>query len=330
MGTYKHLSINERELIYLYNGMNFSVRRIAKFLKRHPSTISRELRRHTKRRYYSPSFSQRKYELNRKNCGRPSLLANSNLGKTIEYLFLQYQWSPEQIVHRLKHEGFESIVSINTIYRSIYRGLFNSTISPNSKGAMMKLRHKNKRRKTKDYIEKRGQFPISHTIHDRPNEAELRSEIGHWEIDTVLGKQGRNCLVTLVDRKSRFLLAGRTTNKSSSAINHTISFLLDSLNTESLKSITSDRGSEFSGHSKITKKYNIEFYFSDPYSPWQRGTNENTNGLIREYIPKRKDIGDYVDEYIENFVDKINLRPRKCLNWLTPYEVFYGKLLNLA
>lgn len=104
---------------------------------------------------------------------------------------------------------------------------------------------------------------------------------------------------------------------------------LNSLNTESLKSVTSDRGTEFSAHSRITKKYDIEFYFSDPYSPWQRGTNENTNGLIREYIPKRKDIGYYVDEYIENFVGKINLRPRKCLNWLTPYEVFYGKILNL-
>jgi IS30 family transposase len=172
-------------LFIIYNGMNFSVRHIAKFLKRHASTISRELRRHTKRRYYSPSFSQRKYELNRKNCGRPSLLVNSNLGKTIEYLFLQNQCSPEQIVHRLKHKGFESIVSINTIYRSIYKRLFNSTISPNSKGAMMKLRHKNKRRKTKDYIEKRGQFPISHTIHDRPNEAELGSEIGHWEVNPV-------------------------------------------------------------------------------------------------------------------------------------------------
>lgn len=139
MGTYKHLSINERELIYLYNSMNFSVRRIAKFLKRHPSTISRELRRHIKRRYYSPSFSQQKYESNRKKCGCPSLLANSDLGRTIEYLFLQNQWSPEQIVHRLKREGIESTDSINTIYRSIYRGLFNSAISSHSKGAMMKL-----------------------------------------------------------------------------------------------------------------------------------------------------------------------------------------------
>ncbi|MDW5525554.1 IS30 family transposase [Carnobacterium maltaromaticum] len=329
MGTYKHLSIGERELIYLYTGMGFSIRRTAQFLKRNPSTVSRELKRHTKRVYYSPSASQENYVKNRKRCGRQRILNNPELRSVIESLFLDRQWSPEQIIHRLNHEGIWMPVSITTIYRAIYHGLFNSTLSRDSKGAIRKLRHKGKQRKTKDYIEKRGQLPISHTIHERPSEAETRSEIGHWEIDTVLGKQGKNCLVTLVDRKSRFLLAGRTTNKAAASINQTLSGLLSSLSNQRLKSITSDRGSEFAFHSEITKKHSVEFYFSDPYSPWQRGTNENTNGLIREYLPKRKDIGDYMDEFIEQFVDKLNFRPRKCLGWKTPYEVFYDTALHL-
>ncbi|EOH73887.1 IS30 family transposase [Enterococcus malodoratus] len=329
MGTYRHLSIKERELIYLYNGMGFSVRRTAILLKRSPSTISRELRRHTERRYYSPHFSQNSYKKNRSRCGRKRLLANPSLRKIIEPLFLIRQWSPEQIVHRLKHEDINVQVSYNTIYRAIYHGLFNSTLSRDSKGAIRKLRHQGKQRKTKDFEETRGHLPISHAIHERPSEAELRSELGHWEIDTVHGKKGKNCLVTLVDRKSRFLLAGRTMNKSAAAIYSSLDSLLVSLNPMNLKSITSDRGSEFALHSDITKKHSVEFYFSDPYSPWQRGTNENTNGLIREYLPKRKDIGDYTDEFIEQFVDKMNLRPRKCLGWKTPYEVFYDKVLHL-
>lgn len=330
MRTYKHLSIGERELIYLYNGMGFSIRRIARLIKRNPSTVSRELRRHTVRKYYSPFYSQNNYEKNRERCGRKRLLADPKLRKPIEKLFLERQWSPEQIVNRFAHEDINIQVSINTIYRAIYHGLFNSTLSPNSKkGAILRLRHKGKQRRTKDYIEKRGRLPISHTIHERPAEAELRTEFGHWEIDTVLGKQGKNCLVTLVDRKSRFLLAGRSTNKSSSAVYATLDQLLSSLGKRNLKSITSDRGSEFSQYPKITNKYDVEFYFSDPYSPWQRGTNENTNGLIREYLPKRKDIGLYVDEFIEQFVDKLNFRPRKCLGWKTPYEVFFDKKLSL-
>lgn len=330
MGTYRHLSIKERELIYLYTGIGFSIRRTARLLKRSPSTISRELRRHTKRIYYSPSFSQKKYEEKRKNCGRKRILANPKLKAIIEPLFLDKQWSPEQIVHRLNYENGGSFVSTSTIYRAIYHGLFNTPTALTSKSAIRKLRHKGKQRKTKEYIETRGQFPVSHTIHERPSEAELRSEIGHWEIDTLLGKQGKNCLVTLVDRKSRFLLAGRTVNKSAAAINDTLNTLLSTLATRNLKSITSDRGSEFSRHAEITNKHSVEFYFSDPYSPWQRGTNENTNGLIREYLPKRKNINDYLDHFIEEFVDKLNFRPRKCLGWKTPYEVFYGQSLNLT
>ena len=155
-----------------------------------------------------------------------------------------------------------------------------------------------------------------------------RTAIGHFEGDTVVGKKGKSCLVSLVDRKSKYLKGGKANKKDAESVNKII---LSEMKNEKILSITFDRGKEFARHKELSKSLNnIKIYFPDPYSPWQRGTNENTNGLIRQYFPKGKDIDNITEEYEQEVYLKINLRPRKCLNYKTPYEVYYKTLLHLT
>ena len=214
------------------------------------------------------------------------------------------QWSPQQISERLQLENTGKSISFNTIYRGIKSGLFNL---PDLLGNRL-LRRKGKHYKTKDYKENRGKFPVSNAIEQRPIEADNRMSLGDCEIDTVLGKQGKECLVTVVCRKSRFLLVKKIPNKTANYVNNALIKLLSFL---PLCSITPDRGKEFAKHAEVTRVLNVDFYFPQAGCPWQRGTNENTNGLLREYFPKLKDLGQWSDDYIQYVVDKINNRPRK-------------------
>ena len=176
--------------------------------------------------------------------------------------------------------------------------------------------------------ERRGKFVISHLIEDRPASAANRSVRGHWEADTVVGKQGRACLVTLVDRKSRYLLGGKAMSKTAAAVNKV---MCEALSGQPHLSVTPDRGKEFSKHAQLKKELKrVTFYFPAPHHPWERGTNENTNGLLREFFPKGKDITDTPEDYIQRKYHELNLRPRKCLGYKTPYEVYFSKVLHLA
>lgn len=192
------------------------------------------------------------------------------------------------------------------------------------------LRHRGKTRHTKSHQENRGKIKISYSIHERPQVINGRERIGDWEADTVIGKTGKACLVTLVDRKTRYLLYGKVPKKNSNFVKQKIVDLLGELPKSKRLSITLDRGKEFSKNPEITLELDdIPFYFPDPHSPWQRGTNENTNGLIREYIAKGIDIDNITEEQLEYYVYKLNTRPRKRLNWKTPAELFNGKVLHL-
>ena len=178
------------------------------------------------------------------------------------------------------------------------------------------------KRHTKGHIENRG----SHTIHERHEEANKRTRIGDWEADTVTGQIGKACLVTLTDRYSRFLKIKKVAVKKSKLVIEAMVQMLEPLPKET---VTPDRGKEFTNHQDLTDKLKVEVYFPDPHAPWQRGTNENTNGLLREYFPKGSDLT-FIDEHtIQLWEDKLNNRPRKCLNWKTPYEVFYGEIVHL-
>lgn len=248
----------------------------------------------------------------------PKKLCEDNLRRSVAELIYNKQWSPEQISGRMKLEG-KGQISHNTIYRAIYAGMFE-TNNPHVLPAKKWLRHGGKKRRKGE--KKWDAIPISHRISERPPAAGSRSEIGHWEADTLIGKKGSPCLLTMVDRHSRYLMAQVIPNKLSKPLSLTMTSMLVSVPKQYRKTVTPDRGSEFAAHADVTAATGVEFYFADPYSPWQRGTVENTNGLIREYMPKSFDISSASHQQISAMVDIINRRPRKCLNWYSPHELF--------
>lgn len=333
MSHYQHLTINDREMILEGLAQSKTIREIARKLKRAPSTISREIKRHQCKNIgrYSPDKAQNDYKFSKSNCGRKAkLIEDPSLFQRIKHLFLDCQWSPEEISQRLLLETGVTIISFITIYRGIYAGLFDKPgLSQGNRGAIRKLRHRGKPRHNKDYVEKRGKIPITNTIHERPEAANKRTEFGHWEADTVAGKTRQSCLVTFVDRKSRFLIASKATKKSSEPVTTELMAMFEKIGKSKLKTITPDRDKEFSKHVQLTSLLGIPFYFPDPHAPWQRGSNENTNGLLREYSPKGQSLDNKTNDEIQEIVNKLNFRPKKCLDWRTPYEVYFGKVLHL-
>lgn len=330
MSHYKHITPAEREKILVLRTQNHSITYIADSIGRDKSTISRELARNTIDGEYSAVAAQVAYCNRRIRCRRKKKLSEPNIFKLVQEKFLEHQWSPEQIAGRLVQEHSDISISYTTIYRGIYAGLFDTPEerkSSGNRGAVRKLRHRGKTRHTKNYTEKRGRIVISNELEDRPKEANDRSRIGDWEGDTVAGTRNGNCLLTLVDRRSRMLLCQRAEKKISDCIRDV---MIKCLNGQPLYSITPDRGKEFAKHAEITEVLNcVQFYFPKPRHPWDRGTNENTNGLLREYFPKGDDLSKCSDEYIQSKVDELNKRPRKCLGYLTPYEVYHSKSLHL-
>lgn len=328
MSQYKHLSTKEREFILSGISKGLSLCMIAKGIGRNKSTVSRELRRNKVAEYYSPCEAQNYYLERRRNCCPKKKLLNQEIFNLVKDKFLNQQWSPQQISERLRLEKIEYFVSFNTIYRGIYSGMLDSRkLSHGEKGAKRHLRHKGKPRHRKGNEEKRGKIQITNNIADRPKEANERLRIGDWEADTVLGKHGKACFVTLADRKSRFLICRKAAGKKAPVVKDV---MINALKNEPVETITPDRGKEFAEHRFISEQLKgKQFYFPLPHHPWQRGTNENTNGLLREYFPKQKDITNYSDDYIAFITDKINKRPRKCLGYKTPFEVYYSKTLHL-
>ena len=331
MNHYNHLTTDERENLLFLTGKGYSLRKIANLMQRSPSTISRELRRNSKGSVYSPSLATRLYHKRRKKWHRDDSLDNPALYNAVKLLFLDEQWSPEEISNRLRLEIYPFNISYNTIYRAIYARKFDEKgLSHGNRGCIRKLRHKGKTRHKKGVQDTRGKIRISNELEKRPKSALKRKVIGHIEADTVVGKRGGACIVTMVDMKSRFLLGGKAAKKDSDSVKEVILSVLNKLPNKKKKTITPDRGKEFACHEDVTKETGIEFYFPHPHSPWDRGTNENTNGLLREYVPKSTDIDSLSEEDIAKFFDKLNKRPRKCLSWKTPFEVFYDKVLHLV
>ncbi|WP_419020577.1 IS30 family transposase [Eubacterium callanderi] len=331
MSHYKHLTPSEREKIYLLYAQNYSLSFIANSIGRNKSTVSRELARNSNKGSYSPSAAQAAYVRRRKQCKPKLKLSDPTLYEYVRDRFLKHQWSPEQIAGRFSLENADRPVSYTTIYRAIYAGMFDTKeqrASHGNRGAIRQLRHRGKTRQTKDHLEKRGKIPISHAIADRPAEANKRCRLGDWEADTVIGKKAGPCLVTLTDRKSRFLLSRKAEKKASVEVRDA---MIQCLTGQPCFSITPDRGKEFARHGEVSEALNqVPFYFPLPHHPWQRGTNENTNGLLREYFPKGFDLRKVTDTSIQNKVDELNKRPRKCLGFKTPYEIYYSITLHLT
>lgn len=329
MGHHAHLTLQEREDIMVMRREGKGVTQIAGAIGRSKSTVSRELGRNmcaasTPRPYYRASTAQARYEQRRRACVRPRILDDPGTFELVRGKFLEEQWSPEQIEGRLALELGASPVSDTTIYRGIHAGLFDGCIG--GRRAARRLRRKGRRRRAAGREERRGKIVVSHTIDERPAAAEERSRLGDWEADTVAGKAGGACLATFTDRRSGFLEGGKAARRAADEVN---AVAKASLAGHPLRSITPDRGKEFAKHAEVTEALGVEFYFALPHHPWQRGTNENTNGLLREYFPKGRSIDEFSDEEVGMVYDKLNRRPRKRLGYRTPHEVHYSTSLQL-
>lgn len=322
MGHHIHLTLHEREDIMIMRRDGKGVSEIARAIRRDKSTVSRELSRNSCARSYRASTAQRRYDERRKACRRRAILDDGHVFDLVREKFLEQQWSPEQIEGRLALEMGRSPVSDTTIYRGIHAGRFDGCIG--GRKAKRRLRHRGKRRRGPD--ERRGRIPITHEISERPQAAELRSEPGHWEGDTVAGKAGGACLLTLVDRSDGFLVGGKCRRKTAECVR---ARMPSSLAGQPLASVTLDRGKEFAAHAQVTDEIGVEFYFALPHHPWQRGTNENTNGLLREYFPKGESLDDVSERRVLEVYDKLHRRPRKRLGYRTPYEIHYSEVLHL-
>ena len=327
MGHYRHLTLEEREMIMALCHEGRRISEIARIIGRNRSTISRELKRNRLWKHvYIAVRAQQMYENRRVPCRRHMRFENPELFHLVRNLFLVHRWSPEQIAGRIAMERPDLRVSANTIYRAVYGHLFDYRPSVRYKGLAARLRHKGKRRHRRGKEELRGRIRITNLLCDRPEEADKRLRRGDWEADTVAGKLGGACAVTLVDRRSRFLLLGKSSERKAGPVCSKMTAMLCG---HPCLSITPDRGKEFALHEEVTRTLGVPFFFPLPHHPWDRGTNENTNGLVREYLPKGCDMSKLTDSEMNWIQNELNMRPRKCLDFRTPHEVFFSETLHL-
>ena len=302
--NYTHLTQEERYQIYTLLREGFSKRYIAWRLRRSPSTISREVTRNRARNGYFAKHANKVAQ--RRHCSNPKRIPNEIWVYVISYLNLQ--WSPEQIASHVS-------ISLHSIYRFIRQ-------NKNKGGTLFhNLRFRNKRKRKYGSPETRGQLTNrKKSIHNRPLEIEKRTRFGDLEIDTIVGKNHQQSLVSIVDRKTGYLWLKKCCSRKAEDICQATISLLKPIK-DQLKTITADNGKEFSLHEYVAQALEIDWYFADPYSAWQRGTNENTNGLIRQYIRKGSDLNLYTDEYILEITQRLNHRPRKRLGFKSPSQV---------
>jgi len=317
MREYRQLTEEDRIEIYAMKQAGKEQNKIALKLGVHPSTISRELARNTGLRGYRPKQAQQK-TLHRRFTARKAL---KMMPETIDYIEskLAEQHSPEQIAERMKLDpGWHGpVVSHERIYQHVWQD--------KAQGGMLykhlRIGGTKQRRKRRNSRDMRGTIKNRVGIQERPNIVERKIRIGDWEGDTVVGKNHQGALVTLVDRKSKLTLIGKVDRYTAEAVEITIISLMELLPRRNY-TLTVDNGKEFASHESIADTLQIKVYFADPYSAWQRGLNENTNGLIRQYVPKGSDVRSLTDRQIQHIMDRLNNRPRKSLGFLTPNEVF--------
>lgn len=316
----QHLTLIERVKIQTYREQGMSLNKIAEHLVRSVSTISRELKRNTPGRKYDAQRAQQAYRRRREDCHPINKLDYMPLRNRLIEKIRDEEWTPEQISGRFALEYPDDPrmhISHETIYQAIYtQDSLRFLIAYLPQG-------RPKRRKRGQGKTRRGPgIPNRVGIEQRPQEVDSRATQGHWEGDTVIGKNNDGFIVTLVERTSRLLHAVKiTTKKAAEVASAVIETLLDRP-ASWLKTITFDNGSEFSDHEYVAKQLGIHVYFAAPYASYQRGTNENTNGLIRRFLPKGTPFGQVTQLQLDEIVHLINNRPRKCLRYRTPNEVF--------
>jgi len=312
MRNYKQLSQAQRYQIEILKKAGKDQKQIAVLLAVSPATICRELKRNTGKRGYRPKQAQLRAD-NRRTGATKAMKMTDEVIVEIEQK-IRLDWSPEQVSGVL-----EMTISHERIYQHIWADKRNG-------GTLYKhLRQSNKMRKKRyGSKDKRGQIRNRISIDERPEIVAQKTRIGDWEIDTVIGKNHQGALVTIVDRVSKFTLIKKVASKHAEIVTEATILLLQPYLDKTL-TITADNGKEFAGHEKIKKQLNADVYFAHPYSSWERGLNENTNGLIRQYFTKGSSFESITDDDVEAVMHKLNHRPRKTLNFKTPHEVFFAE-----
>ena len=310
--SYIHLTIEERTSIAHLHKQGISLRQIAITIGRNVSTIKRELdRNYTPNKKgdndYYPYSSQKRYE-ERKSEAHNIIQFPLEVIQIIEQR-IKETWSPEQIAAYYKNDGFPC-------YKTIYKWINEGIIINGNKSLL--------RRKGKGgWYETRGKQNRGKSIRKRDKRIYKRADYGHKELDTVVSGLGKSksCFITLVERKSRFYKAIKSPNRHADAVARLIIDYLKQYPSELVKTITTDNGKEFAEWEQIEKELNCEVYFCDTFCAWQKGSNENSNGLLREFFPKGYNLSRYTQVYIDKKVNLINNRPRKCNNWISPSKL---------
>ena len=317
--NYKHLTIEERCCLHKYHQDGLSCREIARLIDRDVSTVSRELRRNSFCKYgmpvYSPYIARNKYKQRRTYCHRGMYHSQEIIDYINEKLLLT--WSPEQISCTPCELPMPS-------WRTIYRWIYEKYLV---KGNLKVLRRKGKSHGT---VEKRGKYNHAKSIRKRDKSVYRREEAGHWEADTVVSGWGKStaCFATLAERKTRFYIAVKIPNRKAVTMENALVSILSQFPPSLVKSITCDRGPEFANWENIEHRLHCDVFFADPYCAWQKGTNENCNGLLREFYPKGRNLSRVSPASLKRNLALLNARPRKVLNFRSPAEMWNLELHN--
>jgi len=317
--SYRHFTIEEREIIAIRLAEKKNDSQIAKELGRHHSSVSAEIQRNSNSDgSYSPTQAQLKADRRRRESKKAWKIESPEIADYVKEKLKQH-WSPEQIAGRMAKEHPDEPamrISYETIYEWIRRdkkqsGNWKTFLRQSSK----------KRRKRYGTGEKRGRIRGRVDIDERPKVVDEKQRLGDWEGDTVEGAKGSGYLTTMVDRKSQYLVLGHSSTKQASAIRRTICRSFRRHGALPCETTTLDNGKEFAEHERLSKELGVDIYFAKPYHSWERGLNENTNGLLRQHFPKGSDFSKITASRLRKVEAELNNRPRKTLNYQTPNEV---------
>lgn len=316
---YQQITTGERYTLSALRKQGLPVIQIAKEMGRHKSTIYREIKRNfsPSNHCYRPPEADSMARARRRRSRRNRHYSENDF--LLVRKLLRQKWSPEQIVgHIRRFKLMKRRLSHETIYQDIWR--------EKSLGGTLwqHLRQSSKqRRKRYKAYDSRGRLAEKRHISERPSDVESRRIMGHWEIDTVHGRGSSHCVVTLLERKSGYVMIGKLPDKSTASLNKKTLSLINR-DPGNFRTITADNGTEFHQYKKIEAKCLAKFYFANPYHSWERGSNENINGLIRQYLPKTSSMAELTQRQCDSITMKLNSRPRKRYKYKTPEEIYYG------
>jgi len=318
--SYQQLTKDERYQIKACLQIGMKQVDIAKLLKRSTATISREIKRNTGKRGYRPKQANDQATMRRLTAEKSIKLTNE-LKQDIVKLIKQ-ELSPEQVCDYLITHGKTKLH-----HETIYRMLLQDKCDGGTLYKHLRHLHKSHRKRYGSY-ERRGRIKNAVSIEQRPAIVDSRSRIGDWEGDTVIGKNHKSAIYTLVDRKSLYTVIVKLNGKNATELADKTIKALESISNK-IHTITYDNGLEFAEHERMAKALDVDIYFAHPYSSWERGINENTNGLIRQYFPKGTDFNKVTNSQIEFVMERLNTRPRKTRGGKQPVELFLGKAVDL-